>query len=161
MDVPLSRPEYFHVASPDPKMLLPPIRSAPCRRHISVRVIGRQSAFFHGSRHSRRNVPSDPRLDNIGPIIRDEFALLRPSYRVPQHPIVLAHGLLGFDELRVAGPSFPRIEYWYGIKQALAGRGVEVMTASVPPSASIETRAATLAESIERMAKGKAVNIIA
>lgn len=40
-------------------------------------------------------------------------------------------------------------------------KGVEVITASVPPSASIETRAEALAETIASAARGRKVNIIA
>lgn len=39
--------------------------------------------------------------------------------------------------------------------------GIEVITASVPPSASIEDRAAKLGEDIGKKAHGKSVNIIA
>lgn len=53
------------------------------------------------------------------------------------------------------------IHYWRGITEALAAKGIEVITATVPPSGSIEARAARLAEDIERKAKGKSVNIIA
>jgi hypothetical protein len=103
----------------------------------------------------------DPRLAEVDHLIEDDFAALRPKYEVPKHPIILAHGLLGFDELRLAGKLLPGIEYWYGISQALRAKGVEVITASVPPSGSIEARAARLAEVIEAKANGKAVNVIA
>lgn len=79
----------------------------------------------------------------------------------PKYPIVLAHGLLGFDELRLAGPLLPAIQYWRGIKDALSMKGVEVITAKVPPSGSIEQRAEELARDIAAVAKGKHVNIIA
>ncbi|KAI2792020.1 hypothetical protein POX_b02052 [Penicillium oxalicum] len=79
----------------------------------------------------------------------------------PKHPIVLAHGLLGFDELRLAGPYLPGVQYWRGIKEALTAKGVEVITATVPPSGSIEERAEELARDIEIGAQGKDVNIIA
>jgi triacylglycerol lipase len=69
--------------------------------------------------------------------------------------------LLGFDELRLAGPYLPGVQYWRGIKEALTARGVEVITATVPPSSSIEARAEQLARSIEAEARGKDVNIIA
>lgn len=39
--------------------------------------------------------------------------------------------------------------------------GIEVITASVPPSASIEDRAAKLGTDIEEKARGKSVNIVA
>ncbi|EME82756.1 uncharacterized protein MYCFIDRAFT_188044 [Pseudocercospora fijiensis CIRAD86] len=100
----------------------------------------------------------DPRVDEL---IEDAFAVVKSSYEAPKHAIVLAHGLLGFDELRPIGHFFPGIAYWRGITQALAAKNVEVITAHVPPSGRIEVRAAKLAESIERQANGKAVNIIA
>lgn len=144
--------------------------------------LARQRSCLHSSTGSRKQAEktrapentSDPRITNVedqkkpindekGEIIEDEFAVLRTSYDAPKHPIILAHGLLGFDELRPLGHAIPirGIEYWYGIKEALAAKNVEVITASVPPSGRIEVRAQRLAESIERQAGGKAVNIIA
>jgi alpha-beta hydrolase superfamily lysophospholipase len=78
-----------------------------------------------------------------------------------KHTIILAHGLLGFDELRLAGHFLPGLHYWRGITEALSRNGIEVIVAAVPPSGSIEARAAKLAESISQKAKGKQVNIIA
>ena len=112
---------------------------------------------YHPSCVFREKV-NDPRLGNL---IQDDFAVLREAYQAPKHPIILAHGLLGFDELHVAGPYLPGVEYWRGIKEALAAKDIEVITATVPPSGRIEVRAERLAESIERQASGKAVNIIA
>jgi triacylglycerol lipase len=86
---------------------------------------------------------------------------MSPAADAPKHPVVLAHGLLGFDELRLAGRYFPGVQYWRGIKEALTAQGVEVITATVPPSASIEERAEELARDIEAGARGKDVNIIA
>lgn len=74
---------------------------------------------------------------------------------------MLAHGLLGFDELRLAGRFLPGIQYWRGIREALTAQGIEVITATVPASASIEARAEELARDIEIGARGKDVNIIA
>ncbi|KAL8964973.1 MAG: hypothetical protein Q9183_004106, partial [Haloplaca sp. 2 TL-2023] len=79
----------------------------------------------------------------------------------PQNPIVLAHGLLGFDELRLAGPRLPGVHYWRGIAEAMRGNGIEVITTHVPASSSIEERAAKLGSDIEAKAQGKSVNIIA
>ncbi|EOA91462.1 uncharacterized protein SETTUDRAFT_133067 [Exserohilum turcica Et28A] len=103
----------------------------------------------------------DPRMPGAGREIVDEFAVLREKYYTPKHTIVLAHGLLGFDELRLAGQFIPGIQYWRGITDALAKKGIEVIVAAVPPSGSIESRSAKLAESIAVKAKGKQVNIIA
>ncbi|KAL8687290.1 MAG: hypothetical protein Q9218_006497, partial [Villophora microphyllina] len=46
----------------------------------------------------------------------------------PKHPIVLAHGLLGFDELHLAGSRLPGIHYWRGIAEAMRKNGIEVIT---------------------------------
>ena len=73
---------------------------------------------------------------------------------------MLAHGLLGFDELKLAGQNLPGVEYWRGIREALHAKGIEVITCTVPPSGSIEVRAAKLAENIAAKANGKSVNII-
>ncbi|KAL9086891.1 MAG: hypothetical protein Q9165_006897 [Trypethelium subeluteriae] len=81
--------------------------------------------------------------------------------KAPRHPIVLAHGLLGFDEIHLLGEQLPGIQYWRGITEALAARDIEVITATVPPSGSIEARAEKLAGCIRRKARGKSVNIIA
>ncbi|KAG9890766.1 alpha/beta-hydrolase, partial [Aureobasidium melanogenum] len=72
------------------------------------------------------------------------------------------HGLLGFEELNIVPKAIaPGIHYWRGIREALAAKGIEVITATVPPSGSIEARAQKLSEDIHKKAKGKSVNIIA
>lgn len=87
------------------------------------------------------------------------IALTQPA--TPKHPVVLAHGLFGFDELRLVGPYLPGVQYWRGIKEALSLKGVEVITATVPPSGSIEARAEELARDIALAGGGRDVNIIA
>ena len=140
-------------------------RTALQRRTIAALVLRSiPSSHFHNAPRWREKT-QDSRLGEVNgkadDIIHDQFAVLRPDYEVPKNPIILAHGLLGFEELHLAGQFLPGIQYWYGITDALAAKGVEVITAVVPPSGSIEQRAARLAECIERKAKGKAVNIIA
>lgn len=83
------------------------------------------------------------------------------STECPKNPIVLAHGLLGFDEFHIAGKFLPGLHYWRGITEVLASNGVEVITASVPASASIEQRAERLGRDINKKAAGKSVNIVA
>ena len=61
----------------------------------------------------------------------------------PAYPIVLAHGLFGFDEVAVAGK---RVEYFRGVPKRLRRMGVEVHVARVAPIGSVEKRAAQLAE---------------
>ncbi|KAF2718330.1 alpha/beta-hydrolase [Polychaeton citri CBS 116435] len=116
-------------------------------------------ASFHTYRRLKKS--PDPRIKDLGHIIEDEYAAVRTDYQTPKQPIVLAHGLLGFDELHLAGQNLPGIRYWRGITEALSAKGVEVITAAVPPSGSIEARAAALAKVVEQRAQGKAVNIVA
>jgi triacylglycerol lipase len=79
----------------------------------------------------------------------------------PKHPIVLAHGLLGFDELRLAGGFLPGVQYWRGIKDAFAMKGIEVVTTPVSPIGFIEGRAEELMNGITNHIQGREVNIIA
>ena len=48
-----------------------------------------------------------------------------------------------------------------GVKEALNANDIEVITASVPASGSVEKRAETLAHSIESKSRGRSVNIVA
>jgi triacylglycerol lipase len=104
-------------------------------------------------------------LDVYGTVIKDEYAQLREKYATPKLPIVLAHGLMGFDELRLAGRFLPGIEYWRGISGAMRKNGIEVITTSVPTTGSIQERAEALHEQLKdklhQMGDAKEVNIIA
>ncbi|KZW01642.1 alpha/beta-hydrolase [Exidia glandulosa HHB12029] len=82
--------------------------------------------------------------------------------RAPRHPIVLCHGLYGFD---VRGPSsFPRLQmhYWSNVLDILRNKvGAEVLVAAVPSTGSIETRAETLDSFLQTRAKGREINFMA
>ncbi len=69
---------------------------------------------------------------------------------------MLAHGLFGFDELRIAGQSHA---YFRGITEHLRARGIEVYVARVDPSGDIAQRAAQLAEQIRKI-PARRVNIV-
>lgn len=132
-------------------------------QNLSSRCI-QQARSFHVSsawQQQKESAANDPRISPQGDVVQDDFASIREDYQAPKHPLVLAHGLFGFDEIHPAGRMLPGVQYWSGIEEALAAKGVEVITATVPPSGRVEVRAARLAEDIERKAGGKAVNIIA
>lgn len=74
-----------------------------------------------------------------------------------RHPIVLAHGILGFDELKLAGR---RQEYFRGIPELLRKEGAEVHVLRVPALGSVEARAQALAEAV-RSLPAERVNVIA
>lgn len=106
----------------------------------------------------------DPRIKALGREISDDYAIIREKYgkfyidsswnfsnsqpETPKYPIVLAHGLFGFAELRLS-PYFPAVEYWHGIRDALTAQGASVITPTVPPSSSIADRAAALRSALE------------
>ncbi|KAG9029998.1 hypothetical protein FRB95_004644 [Tulasnella sp. JGI-2019a] len=72
----------------------------------------------------------------------------------PRHPIVLVHGLFGYDTL------FGITTYWHDIPEALAAAGAEVLVARVPSTSSVETRAAQLAAQIALKYTGRSVHLI-
>ncbi|KAF8416483.1 triacylglycerol lipase [Tirmania nivea] len=106
---------------------------------------------------------ADPRLSDsgvLGRTLEDEYAVMREKYEAPKNPVVLCHGLLGFDELRLAGNLMPGIAYWRGIGEGLTALGAEVITTAVPALGSIEVRAKALMKQIEAKAAEKSVNLI-
>ncbi|KAJ5312966.1 hypothetical protein PENANT_c018G06815 [Penicillium antarcticum] len=137
---------------------MPNVLGKPSVAYVSYVYLNNRR--YHASPY-RPNPSLEPRLEDHGKVIVDEYSVIREKYDAPRYPVVLAHGLLGFDELRLAGRYLPGVQYWRGIKEALTARGIEVITATVPPSGSIEVRAEELARDIEIGARGKDVNIIA
>jgi triacylglycerol lipase len=65
------------------------------------------------------------------------------SYSKTKYPIVLAHGMAGFDEL------FGVYEYWYGIPGALRDKGATVFVTEVSQFNSTEVRGEQLIDQIE------------
>jgi triacylglycerol lipase len=74
-----------------------------------------------------------------------------------RYPIVLAHGVLGFDQISLAGR---RHVYFRGVPERLRAMGVDVHRPSVPPVASVGIRADKLAAAV-RALPAKKVNLIA
>ncbi|KAK4191151.1 Alpha/Beta hydrolase protein [Podospora australis] len=149
--------------TPLPRLIIPISWSLKGGIHRGRRISSptKVARHFCASTRVSREIPTNVHIDVVRKIIEDEFALIRDAYQAPKHPIVLAHGLLGFAELKLAGSYLPSIHYWRGIREALTLQGAEVITASVPPSGSIEQRAAKLAQDIEAQAQGKSVNVVA
>jgi len=80
----------------------------------------------------------------------------RKSARL-RHPVVLAHGLLGFDKIAVGGKEH---SYFRGVTGHLMRVGAEVHRPRVPSYASIAARAEELAR-VVRQIRARKVNIIA
>lgn len=95
-------------------------------------------------------------------IFIDDFKVLRKSYLATKFPIVLCHGLMGFDSYTL--PNGKVVEYFRGIRDALGKRGAQVQVMPVPPMAIVELRAQTLYQAMLKnkvIRDAKRVNIIA
>lgn len=75
----------------------------------------------------------------------------------PRHPVVLAHGLFGFDEIALGSA---RHAYFRGVPDRLAQSGHVVHAARVAKAAGVEVRARELARFVEQLPDAK-VNIVA
>ena len=79
-----------------------------------------------------------------------------------RHPVVLAHGLLGFSRVAVTlGFGAVGTSYFRGIPERLAAAGVRVFQTSVPPTGSIARRSAALRDAIRAEFGDAPVHIVA
>ena len=79
------------------------------------------------------------------PAVASAFCLFNCDYTRTKYPIVLAHGLAGFDEL------FGVFEYWYGIPETLQDGGATVFVTDVSPFNSSQERGEQLIDQIEQI----------
>jgi len=77
--------------------------------------------------------------------------------KAPRHPVVLAHGLLGFDEIRIGRA---RTDYFRGVSARLEREGCVVHRCRVAKTASIAARAAELATFVNEIG-ARRVNLVA
>jgi len=93
----------------------------------------------------------------LAPVRADAFCLWNCSYTKTKYPIVLAHGMAGFDSL------FGVYEYFYGIPSALRDQGASVYTTHVSQFNSTQQRGEQLLAQVKTIVattgKGK-VNLI-
>ncbi|KAF4121031.1 triacylglycerol lipase [Geosmithia morbida] len=101
-----------------------------------------------GSKEDGEADAHDVRMRHLGRRISDDYAKVRDTYDTPKNIVVLAHGLLGFSELRVSR-FLPAVQYWRGIKEALEARGARVICTTVPATSSIVERAERLRDEID------------
>ncbi|KAI0036012.1 Alpha/Beta hydrolase protein [Vararia minispora EC-137] len=104
--------------------------------------------------------PEDTRTDPIHVLMRSP-ALYDPV-RTPRFPIVLCHGLYGFDVRGPAAIPALRMHYWADVSAILRRTvGAEVIVAAVPSTGSIADRAVELDRSLRARARGRGVNLLA
>jgi hypothetical protein len=88
---------------------------------------------------------------------------LKSQFRAPQHPIIMCHGLLGFDVIGFRGV---QLHYWRGIAEALQLIGASVIVTRVPRTADVSVRAATLKATLDakvdagELPRGAQVNLV-
>ncbi|EGN98188.1 hypothetical protein SERLA73DRAFT_183099 [Serpula lacrymans var. lacrymans S7.3] len=109
--------------------------------------------------------PREPEHD-LKPLDTIHYLMKNPvlcdPVRTPRYPIVLCHGLYGFD---VLGPSaFPglRLHYWSNVLSILKKKvGADVIVTSVPGTGSIASRSENLDRLLQEKARGRGVNLMA
>lgn len=184
-----NRYKLFHI--PEPRYMTGLIKCMQCarstypRHHLTSFIDGRlritlpaRATAFHTFRPclaptttkledlQEESLSDDERVKKLGKAFHDEYSKLKSKYRTPKHPIVLCHGLLGFDSMRLGEfeplsiPPLAVIHYWKGIKEALEANGNEVFITRVPRTATVEERAEILAKQIQDHFGGRSINLI-
>ncbi len=87
--------------------------------------------------------------------------MIAGSQLVPRlrSPIVLVHGLLGFDQVRLG--SWTLAEYFPGIPRCLRAAGNRVLVPRLSPTGGVRDRAAQLKAFLERETPGEPVHLLA
>ncbi|GAV48497.1 hypothetical protein ZYGR_0I07940 [Zygosaccharomyces rouxii] len=137
-------------------------------------------ALFSSTNGTRKHSqPVKPIEPNDEDVYFDSFPP-KDHYQVPKNPIVLCHGLSGFDKIilipsiyqltkiirqsimannsehfietedQPTGNGFLEIEYWIGVKEKLEKKGCTVLVTKVPSFGSIEERALSLHSFLEK-----------
>jgi triacylglycerol esterase/lipase EstA (alpha/beta hydrolase family) len=81
------------------------------------------------------------------------------SFRPTRNPIVLCHGLFGYDALFSGTPL--QMRYWNKIEQALRQLGCEVHTGRVGTASSVKRRSEQLHQFMESKLAGRHINLLA
>jgi hypothetical protein len=83
------------------------------------------------------------------------------TFKPSKYPIVLCHGLFGYDKLGPKKYPFLQISYWKGISDALVELGCKVYIPHVGTVSSVRTRAHELRHFLETHLSGQTVNLVA
>ncbi|KAL1918806.1 uncharacterized protein VTP21DRAFT_2828 [Calcarisporiella thermophila] len=102
---------------------------------------------------------SEDALKNIDPLKGLNWPVIS-EFTAPRFPIVLCHGLYGFDKLGPDSIPLLQIEYWQGIRDALAKLGARVVFARVPSTGSIRERALALRRFLETSLPNQEINLV-
>ncbi|GAA98323.1 uncharacterized protein L969DRAFT_46509 [Mixia osmundae IAM 14324] len=116
------------------------------------------SAQAQSTDAATRSEPLETPSDSLIEHYMRATPVLHDPVRKPRHPIVLCHGLYGFD-VRFGG----RLHYWGAVLEILRGKvGADVIVTAVPGTASIRDRAEALHKALStELAKDAEVNLLA
>jgi triacylglycerol lipase len=92
-----------------------------------------------------------------GAIVLHGQCALEPATGLTRYPLVLVHGMFGFEAVRVGGQQH---QYFRGIRARLEELGNQVHVVRLPVAAGIRTRAAELARQVQSLGVGR-VNLVA
>jgi triacylglycerol lipase len=92
-----------------------------------------------------------------GAIVLHKPRALEPMAGLTRYPLVLVHGMFGFEAVRVGGQQH---QYFRGIRARLENLGNRVHVVRLPVAAGIRTRAAELAKQVHSLDVGR-VNLVA
>jgi triacylglycerol lipase len=82
-----------------------------------------------------------------------------PAAPLLRHPVVLVHGLFGFDTFKVAG--WEAMSYFRGIGESLKSKGLRVAAPRLSPTAGVAARAQQLVDFIRLTVPQEKVHLIA
>jgi triacylglycerol esterase/lipase EstA (alpha/beta hydrolase family) len=85
------------------------------------------------------------------------YAPAAPVYRAPSYPVVLCHGLFGYNRIGPTSMPWFQLSYWKGAEEALQSIGCQVYTSRVAPVASLKTRAHELRRFLEGLSQEKGI----
>ncbi|KAH7047020.1 Alpha/Beta hydrolase protein [Linnemannia elongata] len=126
---------------------------------------GQQQRSQSQSRHAQYPSLQSPWRGLLENRIKQNYEYTMPvvssCYSAPRHPIVLCHGLFGFDKMGPDTIPYLQIHYWKGIQKALTKLGAKVIVASVPKTGSIKRRAEALHRMLTNTVEGMHVNFLA
>ncbi|KAJ7601141.1 alpha beta-hydrolase [Mycena floridula] len=153
-DIPCSPPSSREPTIPEPP-------NKPPNRQLST-----QPAPSTKPEPATKPEPNRPPQEEIEPEDIIHKLLANPALfdplRAPRSPIVLCHGLYGFDR---RGPaSFPsmRMHYWANVLSILRRQvHADVIVTSVPGTGSIASRSQTMHQQLQQTAKGQDINFLA
>ncbi|KAG8813425.1 hypothetical protein FRC17_001583 [Serendipita sp. 399] len=128
------------------------------------RTVNQSSRQSKSPRANRPDTEKDKVLyDPNAPIYRmmNNPALFE-SIRAPRNPIVLAHGLYGYDVLGFSALPRVQMHYWNDVLRILRNKvGAKVIVTRAPSTGTIKERADMIHEILKREVRGRDLNFIA